>query len=173
MEFDLVIRKRRMVRAYKKVKVEEYKIKKILENAYRAPSAGNLQPQEFIIVRDERVKRELAEAALNQEFIAEAPIVIVVCSDSRRNVWRYGKRGRDFYCIIDGSFSSLLILLSCVNEGLGACFVGAFYDDEVARVLNLPKEVRPIGIIPIGYPDEKPERIPKRPLEDMIHYDRF
>ena len=162
-----------MVRAYEKREVEEYKLKKILENAYRAPSAGNLQPQEFIIIKEEKLKKELAKAALNQDFIAEAPLVIVVCSDSRRNVWRYGKRGRDFYCIIDGAFSALLILLTCVNEGLGACFVGAFDDDEVSKILNLPKEVRPIGIIPIGYPAERAERLPKRPLEDMIHYNKF
>ena len=141
-----------MIRAFKPVSVEDEKIERILRNAWRAPSAGHLQPQDFIIVKDKQVRRKLAEAVLDQYFIEEAPVVIVVCSDTTRNVWRDRERAIRFYSIVDGAFVSMIILLTVVNEGLGSCFVGAFDDDEVSKVLGLPGEVKPIGIIPIGYP---------------------
>ena len=103
------------------------------------------------MVRDGRVKEALAHAALDQIYVARAPLVIVVVSDTRRSARRYGERGVNFYSIIDGSFAAMLILLAAVNEGLGACFVAAFHDREVQQVLGLPSAVRPIGIISIGY----------------------
>ncbi|MDJ0269606.1 MAG: nitroreductase family protein [Aigarchaeota archaeon] len=173
MEFIQVVARRRMVREFTDEPIPNDVVMQILEVAHRSPSAGHLQPQEFIIVRNAEQKRKLARAALSQMFIAQAPVVIVVCSDTRRNVWRYGKRGRDFYSIIDGAFASMLILLACTNLGLGACFVGAFDDEEVSRVLNLPCEVRPIGIIPIGKSAKKPEKLGRRPLKEIIHYEQW
>lgn len=173
MEFSAVVRHRRMVRAFQPSPLEAGKLLSLLQNAHRAPSAGHLEPQEFVLVKDTPTKRRLAQAALGQEFIAQAPLVLVVCADARRNVWRYGQRGRDFYCVIDGAFASLLILLAAVDEGLGACFVGAFDDRQVARVLGLPPEVRPIGIIPVGYPAEAPERLGRRPLQEKVHLERW
>ncbi len=171
MEFDKLVKKRHMVRAFKPTPVEEEKIQRLLKNAHQAPSAGFLQPQEFILVRDEGVKRALAEAALNQEFVAEAPVVIVTCADTKRSASRYGRRGIERYSIIDAAYASLLILLSAVNEGLAACFTGAFYDEEVSKVLGLPEGVIPIGIIPIGYSDQGPEKYPRIPLEKILHED--
>jgi len=162
-----------MIRTFKPKPVEKEKIWRIIENANRSPSAGHLEPQEFIVVTHPTVKRRLAEAALNQMFIAEAPVVIVVCADPRRNVWRYRERGRIFYCTIDGAFASMLILLTAVDEGLGAAFIGAFDDKKVAEALDLPEEVRPIGIIPIGYSDEPPERLGRRPLKEKVHFNQW
>ncbi|MFQ5855291.1 MAG: nitroreductase family protein [Anaerolineae bacterium] len=173
MELDRVIRRRHMVRAYQTRPVEEEKIQKILRNAHQAPSAGFKQPQEFIVVRDLAVKEALARAALNQMFIAEAPVVIVVCADTRRPATRYGERGVHFYSIIDGAFAAMLILLTVVDEGLGCCFVGAFHDEQVSRVLGLPEAVRPIGIISIGYPAEPPQKHRRLPLESLVHQDRW
>ncbi|MFN4337337.1 MAG: nitroreductase family protein [Candidatus Nitrosocaldus sp.] len=173
MEFSDLIRRRGMVRAFKERPVEQEKLVRILTNAVRAPSAGHLQPWEFIVVKDEQVKRRLAEAALEQMFIAEAPVVIVTCVDTERSASRYGDRGRRFYSIIDGSYASLLILLTARDLGLGACFVGAYRDDEVASILELPAHVRPIGIIPIGYPAEKPPRYERLPLERLVHLNRY
>ncbi len=171
MEFDVLVKKRHMVRAFKSKPVEEEKIEKILKNAHQAPSAGFLQPQEFVLVRDQKVKEKLVRAALDQEFIADAPVVIVTCADTKRSASRYGRRGIERYSIIDAAYASLLILLTAVNEGLGACFVGAFYDEEVSKVLRLPQGVIPIGIIPIGYSAQGPERYPRIPLEKILHKD--
>jgi len=173
MEFNEVIRRRRMVRAYKSKPVEKEKLDRLLYNAWKAPSAGFMQPCEFIVVTDPAMKAKLSAAALDQDFIIQAPVVIVVCSDTRRSASRYGVRGINFYSIIDGAFASLNILLTAVNEGLGCCFVGAFHDEEVSRVLELPKGVRPIGIIPVGYPDERPERLTRIPLQRILHYEKW
>ncbi len=173
MKFEAVVRRRRMVRTYQSRPVEDEKIMRLLRLAHKAPSAGFKQPQEFIVVRDPAVKTALARAALNQMFIAQAPVVIVVCADTARSASRYGERGIHFYSIVDGAFAAMLILLGVVDEGLGCCFVGAFDDDQVSRVLNLPETVRPIGILPIGYPAEPAEKYRRLPLERIVHKDRW
>jgi nitroreductase len=78
-------------------------LKKSIENAHRAPSAGHTQVQEFIIVKDASTKKKLRKAAVNQEYVQNAPLLIVVCSNTSRSVGRYGSRGREFYSIIDGA----------------------------------------------------------------------
>jgi nitroreductase len=173
MEFEKVVRKRAMIRKYKEKMVEDEKIQKILSLAWKAPSAGFTQPVEFIVVRDQKIKKQLYESALYQEQIINAPVVIVVVSDTRRSAARYGERGINFYSIIDGAFASMIILLACVNEGLGACFVGAFEDEKVQKVLNLPSYVRPIGIITIGYGDELPPKYRRIELKKVVHYDKW
>jgi nitroreductase len=173
MDFETVVKKRRMCRAFLDRDVPQEMIDRILDLASRYPSAGHTEPQEFIVVHNRRMKEDLAHAALDQTFVAQAPLVIVVVSDVRRSARRYGERGVRFFSIIDGAFVAMLILLAVVEEGLGACFVGSFYDEEVQEVLSLPQEVRPIGIIPIGYCAEAPRRFPRRSREHIVHLDRY
>jgi len=173
MDFEMILKKRRMVRSFGDKKVDDAQIVKLLRNAHRAPSAGFLQQQEFIVVKDMAIKAKLAEAAVGQDFIAQAPVVIVVCANTDRVVKRYGDRGVNFYSIIDGAFASMLTLLTVVNEGLAACFVGAFEDAKVGKILKLPKHVKPIGIIPVGHSDEPPEKLERISLEETIHYERY
>ncbi len=173
MDFETVVKKRRMCRKYLDRHVPQEKVDRILDIACRYPSAGHTEPQEFVVVRDQRVKEDLARAALDQTFVARAPLVIVVVSDIRRSARRYGERGVHFFSIIDGAFVAMLILLAVVEEGLGACFVGSFYDEEVQEVLSLPQEVRAIGIIPIGYCAEGPRKFRRRSREQIVHRDRY
>jgi nitroreductase len=173
MEFAQVVKKRFMCRSFENREVPDDVLDRILDLAVRFPSAGNTQPQEFIVIRDEDTKYQLARAALDQFYAAEAPVVIVVVSDTRRSKARYGERGEKFYSVVDGAFASLLLMLATVNEGLGAAFVGAFDDDEVRAVLDLPRAVRPIGIIPIGFCAEPPQRVPRLSKEQIIHYERW
>ena len=173
MDFETVVKRRRMCRAYLDREVPQEKVDRILNLACRYPSAGHTEPQEFIVVRDQRVKEDLGRAALDQMFVAEAPLVIVVVSDTRRSARRYGERGVHFYSIIDGAFVAMILLLAAVDEGLGACFVAAFHDGEVQRVLGLPLNVRPIGIIPIGYCSEGPRKLARRSKTRLVHHDRY
>jgi nitroreductase len=174
MEFDQVVRRRKMIRQYKTGKlIPDSIISRLIENAHRAPSAGHTQVQEFIIVKDPSTKLKLAQAALGQESVREAPLLIVVCCNISRSVGRYGKRGKDFYSIIDGAFASMIILLSSVNEGIGACFVGAFEDDKVAKILDLPEHVKPIGIISLGYTNETPEKLGRINISNLVYRDRY
>jgi nitroreductase len=174
MDFETVVKRRRMYREYLERDVPQEKIDRILDLASRYPSAGHTEPQEFILVRNPQVKEDLARAALDQMFVAQAPVLIVVVSDVRRSARRYGQRGVHFFSIIDGAFVAMLILLAVVEEGLGACFVGSFYDEEVQQVLGLPRDVRPIGIIPIGYYcAQQPRRFPRRSRAHIVHRDRY
>jgi nitroreductase len=173
MNFESVIKRRRMCREYLDRDVPQEKVNRILDLASRYPSAGHTEPQELVVVRDRQVKEDLARAALEQMFVVQAPIVIVVVSDVRRSARRYGERGVHFFSIIDGAFVAMLVLLTVVDEGLGACFVGSFYDEEVREVLDLPPHVRPIGIIPIGYCAEGPRKHSRRSRQQIVHRDRY
>jgi nitroreductase len=176
MELDKAIRKRKMVRKYDKRRdVPDRLIDKLLENASKAPSAGHTQVQEFIVVKDPQTKRKLRLASVNQEQVEDALVLIVVCSNTSRSVGRYGQRGKEFYSVVDGAFASMLILLTATNEGLGAGFVGAFEDNKVSEILGLPSDgsVRPIGIIALGYPDERPTKLKRIPRDTLVHYERW
>jgi nitroreductase len=173
MELDRVIRKRRMVRAYKEMQVPDRIIDKLIANALKAPSAGHTQVQEFIIVKDPDTKRKLRNASVDQEQVENAPVLIIVCANTSRSVQRYGQRGRNFYSIIDGAFSSMLILLTATSEGIGAGFVGAFEDDRVSEILALPEYVRPIGIIAIGYPNDQQEKLKRIQSNQLVHIEKW
>ncbi len=173
MEFRSLLRDRHSVRSFRPDDVEQEKVLRILQDAIRSPSAGNLQSWEFMLVRNADVKKRLAEAALDQDFIAEAPVVLVVCADTGKSGWKYGDRGKNFYCLLDVSMASMIILLSAAEEGLGACFVAAFDDREISEILSLPEQVRPIGIIPIGYSGEMPEITSRMPLDKVLHIETW
>lgn len=173
MDIFEVFRARRSIRAYTQEDVSEEDLMRILEAARWAPSAGNIQPWEFIVIRKPEIKRALARAALNQMFIEEAPVVVVVCADEARSGWAYGSRGATLYCIQDTAAAIENMLLAVCALGLGACWVGAFSEEEVRRILNIPRGLRPVAMIPIGHPAEKPSPPRKRALKEIIHYETF
>lgn len=174
MDFNEVVRKRKMIREYQQdSQIPTEIINKLLKNAHRSPSAGHTQVQEYIVVIDPITKKKLCQASLGQSQVEDASVLIIVCANTSRSVNRYGKRGTDIYSIIDGAFASMIILLSAVNEGIGASFVGAFEDNRIVKILGLPVHVKPIGIIALGYPDEKPERFERIELNKLVHYEKY
>jgi nitroreductase len=172
--FAWVVKHRGMVRAYTTDPVPEEKIQRLLRYAVRAPSAGNLQPWEFIVVKNPQVRTQLTKAAMNQNAVATAPVTIVTCADIQRMGSEYGTRG-SFFSLVDASFATLLILLGAVEQDLGACFVGSYNSEEVATVLGLPPHVRPVGLVTIGYPAEQPQKpkTKKIPLSKLVHVDKW
>jgi nitroreductase len=173
MDVFKAIKGRRSVRAFTDESVSEKEIMKIIDAARWAPSAGNIQPWEFIVVQDAKTKRGLVEAALDQTFIQEAPIVIVACANPTRSRRRYGSRGASLYCLQDTAAAIQNIHLAAYSLGLATCWVGAFQEAEVRRVLNLPDDLRPVAIIPVGHPAEKPARTLRRPLSEVVHREVF
>jgi len=144
-------------------------VTRLLHAATRAPSAGNCQPWHFFVVRDQETKKTLARAALNQWFLSDAPVVIVVCADPERSARRYGDRGRYLYSLQDTAAATENLLLAAVASGLGACWVGAFDEDAAAEALDLSSHLRPVAIVPIGYPAEQPRRETDRlPLDSVV-----
>jgi len=167
------IKTRRSIRRYLSGPISDEDLKKMLDAARWAPSAGNRQPWEFVIIRDPERKRAIARAALNQMFIAEAPVVIVVGANIERSSSRYGARGANLYCIQDTAAAIMNLMLAAHALGYGTCWVGAFHDDEVAEIVGFPKHIRPVAIIPIGKPAEKPDPRPRLSLEEVVHVERY
>ncbi|RJS80176.1 nitroreductase family protein [Candidatus Bathyarchaeota archaeon] len=167
------IKNRRSIRAFKNEDISSETVEKLIDAARWAPSAGNIQPWEFIIVKNSEVKRRLAEAALNQKFVEKAPVVIVVCADENRSFKGYGLRGKSLYCIQDTAAAIQNIHLAACSLGLATCWVGAFKEEDVRKILDVPDGVRPVALVPVGYPAEKPSPPPRRPLSQIIHYEKF
>lgn len=167
------VRGRRSVRVYGDRAVPEETVYQLLETAIQAPSAGNRQPWEFILVRDQGRKEDLARAASDQEFLATAPVIIAVCADRARSAERYGARGADLYCIQDCAAATQNLMLAAVSLGLATCWVGAFDEGAVSTLLRLPEEVRPLALIAVGYPAERPDTPPRLSVEDVVHHEEF
>lgn len=167
------IRGRRSIRAFQKRDIPSEIVDKIIDAARWAPSAGNIQPWEFIILRKPETKRMLAEAALGQTFIEEAPVVIVVCANENRSSQGYGVRGKTLYCLQDTAAAIQNIHLAAYALGLGTCWVGAFREEEARKILKIPGGIRPVAIIPVGYPAGKPMPRSRRPISQIVHYETF
>ncbi|OGS66129.1 MAG: nitroreductase [Euryarchaeota archaeon RBG_19FT_COMBO_69_17] len=172
MELQDAIRGRRSVRAFRADPVPEERLRELLEMAQWAPSAGNLQARDFVVVREDGAKRALARLSLDQGFVAQAPVVVVVCGNLRR-VDTYGRRGRDLFVVQDAAAATQNLLLAAHEVGLGTCWVGAFDEDGVRKLLGLPIHVRPLALVPLGRPAEDPEPSTRLPLDELVHWDAW
>jgi len=173
MELFEAIKGRRSIRSFKSDPISEVDLEKILEAGISAPSAGNCQPWEFVIVKDPKNKQKLVQAARGQSFLAEAHAVIVICADVNRTASRYGERGRTLYCIQDTAAAAQNIHLAAYSLGYGTCWVGAFDESAVAEAIKAPAGIRPLIMIPIGKPREKPRPTPRTPLRQRTHQESF
>lgn len=172
MEVVECIEGRTSIRAFKPDPVEESIVDEALRLANLAPSAGNLQARDFIVIRASSTKKALMGAAYGQDFIRTAPVVVVCCANLHR-IGHYGERGRNLYCLQDVAAGIQNMLLYLHSKGLGAVWVGAFDEGKVSEVMALPAHARPVAIVPIGYPAEKGVRR-RRLLEDqMVHRERW
>ncbi|MBC7241246.1 MAG: nitroreductase family protein [Anaerolineae bacterium] len=172
MDFWEVIAARHSVREFDPRRdVPAEFIRRILEAAVAAPSAGNRQPWHFFVVREARTRTCLAAAAYGQIFVSQAPVVIVVCAEPDRSAARYGYRGKMLYCLQDTAAATEHILLAATALGLGACWVGAFDEDEVSQCLALSPSLRPVALVPIGYPAHgRPAMRSRRPLSEVVTF---
>ncbi len=172
MECIETIKGRRSVRRFKAQPVGKEMIEELLDAARMAPSAGNLQARDFIVISNKITKQKLKEAALGQSFIEQAPIVIVAVANIERSSRVYKTRG-ELYAIQDATASVENILLSACSLGLAACWVGAFDENAVSELLGIPNKTKPIAIIPVGYADEEPVAPPKMGLDKVVHWETW
>ncbi len=166
------IKGRASVRRFRKGSIPDAVLDEILDAAAAAPSAGNCQDWDFVVVKKPENRSRLAKAAMGQEMIGDAPAVVVVCSNLSK-IERYGTRGQALYTIQDSAAAAQNLMLAAWDNGIGSCWVGAFDEAEVSQLLALPGHVRPMAIIPLGYPAEKPDKPKRRPLKDSVHMERF
>ncbi|MBI5459699.1 nitroreductase family protein [Methanobacterium sp.] len=173
MEIFETISQRRSIRLFKKEDIDESLILKIIQAGVWAPSAGNLQSWELILVKNPQSRQKLSEAAYMRDFIAKAPVVMVPCVNQRVSGAIYGNRGVELYSIQDVSCAVENMLLMAHALGIGTCWVGAFDEQEVRDLLKTPSYVRPVALVPMGYPDEKPYPPPRRDVDDFLHFEKY
>lgn len=168
--FDL-IKSRRSIREFKSWPVEEEKLNQVLEVVRLAPSACNFQPYKFVVVRDEAARQALLPACCHQSFIAEAPVIIVGCTYPDKAYKKMGGNGNSHEVDLAIAFDHLTLM--AWELGLGTCWIGAFQEDEVKKILHIPEAVRVVALTPLGYPDEKPEFHGRKSLKELVVYDRW
>lgn len=161
MDVFTAIQKRRSVRRFQKKIIPKKFEEKLIDALIWAPSAGNLQSRKFFFIKNMTIKERVVEAALYQEFVLDAPLVVVACSDSRIQNY-YGKRGESLYAICNVATSLQNFMLQATELGLGTCWIGAFDEEKMKETLKIPNHLKPIAVIPVGFPAENPE-VPLRP----------
>jgi len=173
MDLTEAIKGRRSIRKFKKQDITDEIVMQLIEAASFAPSAGNIQPWQFVIVRSPVVKEKLVEASFDQVQVEQASVVIVVCAVNEQAATRYGLRGKTLYCLQDTAAATQNILLTAHSMGLGTCWIGAFSESKAKKAINAPESIRPVALIPVGYPDVIPRQRNRKPLNEIIHYDNF
>lgn len=167
MEFSEVVTRRRSVRHFNtKLAVSEGDIRALLLAGISAPTAGNIQPWRFTVVRSLEARERLA-AALHQPWASGAPVTIVVSVDPRPCAARYGARGEQLYAIQDTAAAIENILLAAVDRGLASCWIGAFDERAVASAVGVTEPITPVAVLPIGYSAESAGKPARRPLDEV------
>jgi nitroreductase len=196
MDFEEIVRKRRMVRHFRDEPIPEAVLLRILDLARHGPSAGYSQGQDFILVKDQEARRAIAQLAGEESyvqsgfhpFISGAPALIVPCTNEAAYHRRYREADKLMedggeiewpvpYWFMDGGCAVMIILLGAVNEGLAAGFAGVWDLEALRRLLGIPEEVMPLGVIPLGYPAPDKRSLSlkrgRRPVENSIHLERW
>ena len=163
------IKERYSVRKFKDKPVEQEKLDVILEAARMAPSANNVQPWKFVVIRDEEKRTRLTKVCKGREFVSQAPITIAICANNTDYIMTCGQSAYT----IDAAIAGEHIVLQATEMGLGTCWIGAFYHDEMANLINLPKNYKIVALLPIGYPTIEKGKRNLKTIEEILIYDNF
>lgn len=169
MDVFEAISKRRSIRNYKTTPVEDEKLEKVLEAARIAPSAANRQEWKFIVVKNQETREKLVEAANGQKFVGQAPVTIVCCSTESERVMPCGQ----FAYTVDLSIAVSFMILEATELGLGTCWLGAYDEEAVKKVLDIPDEIRVPAMFTLGYADENPDSRPRKDIDEVVSIDKF
>ena len=170
MDFSELIQRRYSVRAYKPDPVEDDKLAQVLEAARLAPTAANRQPFQVIVIRTAGRAAELGRI-YGKEWFTQAPLVLCVCAVLDQGWVRRddGKRHTD----VDAAIVMDHIVLAAANLGLGTCWIAAFNPAAAREVLGLPEGVEPVVFTPLGYPADQPKAKKRKPLSELVRYERW
>ena len=169
MDVSEAIEVRRSIRKYKSTEVDDEKLKKIIESARIAPSAANRQEWKFLVVKDSDTREKLVEACHGQNFVAEAPILIAACSTESEKIMPCGQ----YAYTVDLSIALSFMILQATELELGTCWLGAYDENMVKNVLNIPEDIRIVGMITVGYPNEKPDARPRKTTEEILTMEKW
>ena len=169
MDFLELVASRHSVRSYQSRPVEQDKLDRILEAVRLAPSGSNRQPWRFVVVRDPDVRRRLVAACANQQFIAQAPVVIAGVGLLPDRVMLCEVPGDP----VDVAIALEHLALASAAEGLGTCWIGAFHQERVREVLGIPESAKVIGVMTLGYPADTPRPKSRKPISEIVCHDRW
>lgn len=169
MDLFEAIQSRRSIRNYQDKPVEDEKLQQILNAARLAPSARNRQEWQFVVIRDTERRKELSLAAKNQSFVAEAPVVIGCCGEGTDYVMTSGHPAY----LIDLAIAIDHMTLAATALGLGTCWIGAFYQEQVKRILKIPESVAVVELMTLGYPKEIPPAKSRKSLSEIVRYETW
>ena len=172
MDFEKVIRERRSVRKFTDKEVSETDIKKLIDVCGEAPSAGNIQAIDILVVKDKKKREAIANVSYNQTFIASAPVIFIIFANKREPSLRYGKRG-EFYAIQDATIYGTYLMLAAKNLGLGSCWIGSFDPKKIKDILEADLSMEPIAIVPIGYAKEIPTHPGRKDTDKYVFREVF
>ena len=169
MELKEAIKKRQSIRDYQDKPVPEEKLTRVLEAARLAPSANNMQPWKFVVVTDSKRRQELARAANRQTFVGQAPVVIAAVATNPESIMSSGipRYAVDLAIAVDH------MTLAAVDEGLGTCWIGAFSQQRVKEILNIPDRYRVVALLPLGFPAEETAMKLRKSLDEIVCYETF
>jgi nitroreductase len=162
------IAQRYSCRAYQDKPIEQDKLDRIIEAARLAPSARNLQEWRFVFVRDAELRKQMQVAANNQPFVSQAAVVIAACAENDY-VMRCGQKCGP----IDVAIAMEHIALQAIAEGLGTCWIGSFYPEQVQQILGIPENIAVIELMTVGYPADRMRPKTREPAEKIACYDRW
>lgn len=171
MEFYEVIKKRKSVRKYRPDPIPDDVLNRILDAGRIAPSAKNLQPWHFIVVKDPNIKKELAAACRNQMWMADAAVIVCGCADEKNCYAKLGSLGLSFQ--VDLAIAIDHMILAATSEGLGTCWIAAYSEEQVKKVLNIPETLRVVCLTPIGWPAETPKDRGRKSLAEIISWGKY
>jgi len=172
MELDKVIQNRRSVRKFKERKPDWRRIIECIDSARFAPMAGNNYTLKFIVVDDEEKIKKIKESC-QQDFIAQAKYVVVVCSNPSRTINEYGEQGKVF-CRQQAGAAIQNFLLKITESGLSTCWIGYFVEEQIKKILEIPKDINVEALFPIGYESEKPKiRKMKIELDRILYFNSY
>ena len=169
MTKDLIdaIQNRRSIRQFKSDPIPDATVGRILDCGRVAPSAGNVEPWHFYVVKNNQIKEQLAQCS--EPWIANAPVLVVVSADYEAEGQRFGERGQGLYAIQDTAAATQNMLLAAHGYGIGSCWVGDFQEENLRQILNMPSGQSPVAIIPMGYPAQEEVGAPSnKAIDDVV-----
>jgi nitroreductase len=175
MDLFEVVEKRRSIRSFKPNSIPQEDLKKILEAGRLAPSGGNCQPWYFIVVREMETKRALAAASNNQMFMADADVIIVALGDPKASSKKlpYTLSATRIPYKQDPMIAVEHMVLAATALGYGTCWIGAFNEEEVKKILKVPKDLAVIALLPVGVPNENPPARPRKSFNEIFFKESY
>ncbi|MDA3812743.1 MAG: nitroreductase family protein [Candidatus Cloacimonetes bacterium] len=163
------IKERYSVRKFQDKVIEHEKMDVLLKAAQLAPSAKNTLPCKFVVIRNEEKRKKLTDICKGQKFVSQAPITIAICANNIDYTMTCGQKAYT----IDAAIAAEHIVLQATEMGLGTCWIGAFFHDKMAELINLPKDYKIVALLPIGYPAVEKGKRDLKSIEEVVVWDSF